>query len=195
MSYLPDNNFDPDTGRLVLVLPLPPPDNHCHASGQYGRYPTKAYKDWLGIAGPMLAEVLGDWQPDTAQWWVVTGTLWLGSQGDGPNYLKATLDLLSGAQIKADNPRKGSIVKPGALWDDDRRVTVGFWMPAWLRHPDPCVMLHVEPCQDPLLLPRDWRVEEAAAAARVRGEAREQARRDREAAKATKPSRRKAGVV
>lgn len=163
------DHFDPETGALCLTLPLPPPDNQCHRSGAYGRYPTTAYQDWLRIAQPQLAELLGDWQPDTERWWFVSGLLALGSRGDGQNYLKAVLDLFSGAQVKPETPGKGSILKPGALWNDDRRVVEVQWLVQWVRHPEPDVFLRVFP-RNPALYPRDWKAAQPRTRRKVGGQ-------------------------
>lgn len=104
---------------LVILLPLPPSDNQCHRSGQYGRYPTTAYKTWLDLSAPLLRVALGQRPIDTTEWWEVNLGVWNKPRGyDVQNLGKAVLDLLSGAQVDG----KGKIVKPGALYDDDKRV-------------------------------------------------------------------------
>lgn len=183
------NRFDPETGCLTLELPLPPPDNACHRSSAGGkRYPTAAYKDWLDLVAPQLREVLGDWQPDRERWWRVRGVVWLAGQGDGPNYIKATLDLLSGAYVvptaftdrKGKKVSKGTILKPGAFWDDDRRVGEVRWTTGYMRHATPWLFLEVEPME----APRDWKAEQQAQEREEKARAREAARQEREAARA-----------
>jgi len=103
----------------LITLPLPPADNHCHQTAHYGRYPTKAYKTWLDIAAPLLRKKLGNVQPDTTDWWSLHIWVWNKPRGyDVQNLIKPVCDLLSGAQV--DDRQK--IVKPGGLYDDDKRV-------------------------------------------------------------------------
>lgn len=143
---------------LALTLPLPPPDNHCHRSGAYGRYPTAAYKEWLSVAAPLLREALGDREPDTERWWMVTGIVAMGGRGDAQNLIKPVLDLLSGAQVdeagRLDETTgkrvgKGAVVKLGALWDDDGRVAVLAWKVRAVKHPEPHVELMAWPTEAP----------------------------------------------
>lgn len=133
---------DPDARRLEAVIPLPPPDNHLHASGQYGRYPTAAYKTWLGLVAEPLQDALlaVGWAADTDTWWAVGGKLALPPRaGDNQNYLKASLDWLSGAYVD-----RGRIEHRGGWWDDDCRVVLGLWVPVEVRSPEPRVTLVVE---------------------------------------------------
>lgn len=187
------SHFSPLAG-LEITLPCPPPDNHCHRSGLYGRYPTAAYKDWLDIAAPQLAAVLGDWPPDTERWWAVTLTVQMGSRGDASNLIKPCLDLLSGACVDREgqlNPATGKregagkIRKPGGLWDDDRRVQRVTCQVACYRHPEPAVTLQAFPVAPPV----DWRASEKQAA-RVRREQEREAQR--QAREAQKPPRKAA---
>lgn len=174
----PESTFDPVTGALCLALPLPPPDNHCHRSGPGGtRYPAAEYKTWLDLAAPQLRETLGAWEPDRERWWHVVIALVLGSRGDGQNYVKPVLDLLSGAQVVTatyTDPRgrrigKGTIIKPGALWDDDRRVRGVSLVVDWVRHETPFLAVACEPGK----APGDWREYQARQAAAEREAARQ----------------------
>lgn len=119
---------DLDAPCLWMWVPLPPPDNHCHRSGQYSRYATAAYRDWLAVAGPRLQAALGAaWEPDTERWWEVRVTLRLpgGARPDGQNLLKPLLDLLSGKHtLDADGEagRRGQVVRGRGLWNDDNRL-------------------------------------------------------------------------
>lgn len=120
-------------GYLRLDLPLPPPDNHCHRTGPYGRYPTATYADWLRISAPMLRAVLGEWEPDAERWWRVTLLLDLpaGNRTDGANYIKPCLDLLKGnwCEEKARKVQEGH-----GLVDDDHRLN-GEWIVRSVRGP------------------------------------------------------------
>lgn len=166
--YFTGSHFCPQSLTLRLELPLPPADNQCHRSGRFSRYATAEYRDWLDLAGEILREALGDWQPDTARWWRVEGYLCLGVRDrDAANHTKAALDLLSGSRVarKGDLRRSGEaatpgvILKPGGLWDDDCRVILGYWGPQYLRHPEPRLLLSVVPAKAPL----DYRAETVAA--------------------------------
>lgn len=153
-----------DIPILVIELPLPPPDNMCQRSGQYHRYVTAEYRDWLDICGPMVRAALPGWEPDTERWWEVSGKLWFGprTRGDGPNYIKPSLDLLTGARgaKKGEpDPRTGEpigpsgvgrIIKPGLFWNDDRRVHLGFWRVIGTHHAEPTLELTVVPDAPPL---------------------------------------------
>lgn len=172
-----ESTFDPTTGTLWFVCSLPPPDNHCHRSASGGgRYPAKEYKAWLERYAPELRALLGDWEPDRTRWWRVALRLLIGSKGDAPNYQKALLDLLSGSYVvekafvdaKERRIEKGRILKPGALWDDDKRVrTVALELDC-IRHETPYAVLLAHPT-DP---PRDWKAEQETAAAAEREAAR-----------------------
>lgn len=111
--------------ELSVELPLPPPDNALHMSGQYCRYATKAYKEWLTICRPILKDAIGGREPDTERWWVVTLGFYMPARGDMPNREKAALDLLAGSSVCEDKGKdKGKIVKAGdGFFDDDCRVT------------------------------------------------------------------------
>src|SRR5690242_12641111 len=78
-----EDGFDPETRRLRLSLPLPPPDNLCHRSGQFSRYATAPYRDWLSLAARRLREALGPWPADGDEWWGVEVWLWMGGRSDG----------------------------------------------------------------------------------------------------------------
>lgn len=160
------NRFDPALGRLEIILPLPPSDNKCHRSGAYSRYAAAPYRDWLDIAREQLLALLGEWQPDAptrnasgkvvdaGTWWRVDGELFLGVRpGDGPNYIKPALDMLSGSYVARAGDRDeagdqisiGKILKRRGFWDDDNRVQVGSWRVVGLRHPEPYLRLVVQP--------------------------------------------------
>lgn len=171
-----------NTTRDFFQCPLPPPDNHLHATGQYGRYARPAYKDWLQIARPLLLEALGDaWEPDTARWWRITVSLHLGSRGDGQNYLKPLLDLLSGAYVveqaftdaKGRKISKGTILHGRGLWDDDCRVACLESEVIFRRCAYPMAIVSWEPCP----APGDERARLAEEARWARQEAREAAKR------------------
>ncbi len=179
--------FEPETGVLVWHCTLPPPDNQCHTSAPGGmRFATKVYKAWLEEWGPALRELLGDWEPDAVQWWSVQVNLRLGSSGDAQNYLKPLLDALTGSCINpetftdADGKKvyKGKLLKPGGLWDDDRRV-VGGWSVVAVNDPNPGLTLVAQPLG---WSPRDLKAEAAA----ERQNARQTAQNAREAALAAK---------
>jgi hypothetical protein len=122
--------FDREPPFLRLTLPLPPPDNHLHASAAGRRYPTKQYQEWLRYCRPILEEVLGDWEPPSARWWLVDPIFSMPSRGDAQNCLKALFDLLSGAYVvergytdeKGRKISKGAILHGGGLWADDNRI-------------------------------------------------------------------------
>lgn len=182
---------------LILWVPLPPPDNHCHLSNRYGRYPTRAYQDWLRVAAPLLREALGEREPDRECWWEVVVDLRLGTQGDGPNYLKPLLDLLSGAQAversgvdeQGRRVTKGQIVKPGGLWDDDRRVRLAAARVTHRRDPEPGALLTARPCPPPVDVRAQREAEERAEKAASREAAREAREAAKAAAKAERESR------
>lgn len=146
------DEFFPDLGWLKITLSRVVPDNQCHSSGMGGRFATAAYKAWLREYAPQLDSLLGDWQPDTSRWWAVAGEVYLDSRSDAPNLQKAALDLLSGSYVDDEgklDPASGRIVgkgrirKPGALWDDDRRVRTIRWDVMMRRCAEPFVVLHV----------------------------------------------------
>jgi hypothetical protein len=149
--------FDPANRRLEAVIPIPPPDNHLHASGQYARYPKSAYKEWLGLVVAPLRDALGAWEPDTSNWWVVRGQLALHPHaGDSQNYLKATLDWLSGAYVSG-----GAVAHQGGLWNDDCRVALGLWVPVEVRSKEPRLTLVVKPWPQECW-PQGWKARKVA---------------------------------
>ncbi|MFN3652584.1 MAG: hypothetical protein ACK47B_23655 [Armatimonadota bacterium] len=191
--------FDPAGPRLELEVPLPPPDNQCHRSGRFSRYATAAYRDWLDVAGEPLREALGGWQPDTERWWSVSLVLRLGSQGDGPNYLKPALDLLTGSRAARSGDRDqhgnkidaGRIIKPGALWNDDRRVARVELVVTQVRQPEPRLLLIATAEERGPLDFRAWQEGQARREReRERQEAREERQRTKEAEKARKAAER-----
>lgn len=134
---------------LSVVLPCPPPDNHCHRSGQYCRYPTAAYRDWLEVARPLVRAALpAGWEPDRECWWEVRVSVALGSRADAQNFLKPLLDLLSGAAPRALDPGKGKVEKPGLLWDDDGRVRTLSLIVLTIREPEPAVSVIAWPAPE-----------------------------------------------
>jgi hypothetical protein len=130
---------------LQIEVPLGITDNACHRYRKGGgSYASPEYKAWLDHCAPLLQELLGAWQPDTSRWWSVHLDLWIGNT-DGPNHLKALLDLLSGARVvteafNAKNGKrigKGSVWHYGGLWDDDRRVKAVTVTVHAVKHPTP----------------------------------------------------------
>lgn len=159
------SRFHPEVARLGFECDAPPPDNQCHASAKGGhRYATATYQDWLRRTEPELRALLGDWQPDTERWWSVHLVLRLPSQGDGQNLVKPLLDLLSGSYVVEQTHKdasgrrisKGTVLKVGALWDDDRRVKRLLVEVIETRHATPYVQLLAEPTD----APRDWKAEQ-----------------------------------
>jgi hypothetical protein len=117
--------FMSDPPRLEMELPLPPPKGHLLYEGHYRKFPKPAYRDWLQLAFPLLREALGDWEPDSENWWAVGGKLYLSSkQKDGHNYLAPILDMLSGMHYDAENQK---LAKGPGLWRDDKKANLGPW--------------------------------------------------------------------
>lgn len=134
-------HFDSERASLEATLPLPPTDNHCHRSGRWSRYATAEYREWLALVNPYLVEALGDWEPDRERWWLVGGVVRLGKRrGDPLNYLKPIVDALTGSRVE-----QGVVVHPGALWDDDARVSCGGWVCVEVGVADPVVEIVVRP--------------------------------------------------
>lgn len=121
--------------RLHFYLPLPPTDNALIS--KTGGYPTRAYKDWLDHAVPLLDDQIEEQggAPQCDGWWMVEIIVWIGRQ-DGANFTKAILDLLSGRRrapstmtVAGANGRerkvsKGDLITPPecGVWRDDNRV-------------------------------------------------------------------------
>lgn len=156
------NHFNPITATLHWELDAPPSDNRCHASAAGGhRYATQEYKTWVERMGPELRALLGDWQPDTNHWWHVKLEVWISGAGDAQNLWKPVLDLLSGSYVvpqayKDERGRrisKGTVLKVGALWDDDCRVGSQSLLVRETRHATPYVVLTARPTVAPL----DWK--------------------------------------
>lgn len=136
---------------LALSLPLPPSKNALRGSGRARVYPTVAYRRWLNEASVELwlqLHRVGHWKPDATRWWKIHGTVWLGPcqlLGDAHNYEEAIFDLLEGAQV---DRRTRRIVKPGALYTNDRRVRLHTWeLAGWDTRGR--VQLVVEPVEAP----------------------------------------------
>lgn len=144
----------PDIHVLQLTLPLPPSANRLFRVGPYAGYATAEYRDWLRICAPMLREALGpEWETSTSSWWVVSGWLKLGKRhGDGPNYLKATLDLLTGSRMPVDGeegpdgklPQDKILKRKDGVWNDDKRVLLRNWTVVGINHPEPMLDLSVQ---------------------------------------------------
>lgn len=168
-------------------------DNACHRySKADGSYASREYKAWLDHCAPLLQELLGDWQPDTSRWWSVHLDLWIGNT-DGPNHLKALLDLLSGARVvteafTAKNGKrigKGSVWHYGGLWDDDRRVKAVTVTVHATRHPTPYAQITAWETTAPV----DYRAQQEAQERQAKQEARQRAAEDRERARQAKRDR------
>ncbi len=138
---------------VTLTLPLPPSKNRLRGSGRARVFPTAAYKRWLGEASVLLWLQLragGPWEPDAAHYWAITAVVWLGARqqlADAHNLEEAIFDLLEGAQV---DRRSGRIVKPGALYTNDRRVATHTWTLGGWDHARPRIELDVRTTDAPV---------------------------------------------
>lgn len=111
----------PDSFVMVIEA-LPPTDNYLSTPMGRRKIATRAYRTWLDAHATLLSVKLreqGFREPDAAHWWDIglAITLTPRHRSDATNYLKASLDLLGGAQIV-----NGRVVHMGGLYANDRRV-------------------------------------------------------------------------
>lgn len=117
------------------LLTLPPTDNHLKTrSNRGGMIASDAYRTWLYLEAPRLRDALrfqGYDEPDRAHWWMLSGNLYLPRNAgtDPSNYIKATQDLLGGAQVVDTGHRGGRIEHLGGLVAVDRQFRgVSRWL-------------------------------------------------------------------
>lgn len=142
-------SWDHDTENqtsFTIRLPVPPTDNHLHINRGRTRIATSRYKEYLLEAHERLLEQLPPGHtPDTDTYWHVHLELHLrGNHGDPPNYLKATLDALSG-----HCPSGGGIHTFPGFWDDDRRISRLTLIHATVGSTDPHIHITLTPEMQP----------------------------------------------
>lgn len=134
---------------FALALPLPPSKNALHVTRGRSRRPTVAYTAWLTLASVLLWQQLreaGHREPDGQHWWSIDGVVWLPNRRSDPhNFEVALFDLLEGAQLD----RAGRIVKPGALYVNDRQVVQHSWKLGGWDKENPRVELVVQTVDGP----------------------------------------------